>query len=179
MANKINLFGWMIVFLFSITGIFGYGIIKNDKLAQQEKIKHYEREVISNEKTNETYFGYIHFPKHQVNRLIEYGNPSEIVDKYNIGIFGPVPTSLKNENLILVGHNRPNQFSVVLKLKAGDMVMIVHEKQKYQYQVMERKVIDSDDLNFLKSLNTRTLVLITCLDDASKRIVIFCKLQQM
>lgn len=172
-----NLFGWTLLFLFSIASILGYGVLKNDKIKQEQEIQYYESKIDMVEDKEQKYFGYIQFPKYQVSRLIEYGNPNTIIEKYNIGIFGTIPEFLDTENMILVGHNRPNQFAVVPKLKNDDIVTVVHGKQEYQYRVFQRQVIASHDVSFLKKFLTKTLILVTCLDDSSKRIVIFCKLQ--
>lgn len=179
MANKIDLLGWAVLFLTLIIGVLGYGIIRNDKMAQYQEIQNYNRQIVIEPVKEQKYFGYITFPKYQVSRLIEYGNPNNIIEKYNIGIFGTIPESLNTENIILVGHNRPNQFAVVPKLKMGEVVTITHKNKEYQYRVFHRQVISSNDVSFLKKIHSKTLILITCLDDASKRIVIFCKLQEM
>lgn len=177
LANKINLVGWAILFFMTMIGVLGVGLLKIDKVEQDVEIQHYKNQTLVEQRKEQKYFGYISFPEYQVRRLIEYGNPNTIVEKYNIGIFGTVPSSLKEENIILVGHNRPNQFAVVPKLKIGDIVIVYYEKEEYYYQVWKRKIIDADDLSFLKNLDKKMLILVTCLEDASKRVVVFCKLQ--
>lgn len=177
MENRINLCGWTILFLMAISGIGGYGVLKNDCKLQRESIKNYEMISLEEQKQDNHYYGYISFPHYQVSRFIEYGNPNIVIERYNIGIFGMIPEQLETESLILVGHNRSNQFAVVQKLKIGDEVFIYKEKKQYYYQVTGYEIISSADVSFLKEITDKTLILITCLDDASKRIVVFCKLQ--
>lgn len=169
--------GWSIFFLTGL-GIIGfYGMTRIDRVKQHQQITIYEKQDLETQEKS-PYFGYIRFPQYKVERLIRYGNPSQVVDASAIGIFGSVPEDLHVESLLLVGHSRMNLFSVLHRLQLTNEVQLYRQATHYYYEVVKRKVILADDSSFLQEITDPMLVLITCLDDNQKRLILFCKLKR-
>lgn len=168
MSKGISFLGWTFLFLFCICFSAVYHYQKIDAKIQIRKIQEYEQK----KEKIESYFGYIYFPKTGQKRLIKYGNPEKIVKEFYIGIFGTLPENYPKDSLILVGHNRYMQFSSLEKIQLQDQVVIKKKKQAYFYQVNKIIIIDVNDLSFLTKMKENQLVLITCLEDSSKRLVV-------
>lgn len=169
--------GWSIIFLTGLGIISFYGMARIDRVRQQAQIEAYVNQGPESQEKS-PYFGYIRFPQYQVERLIRYGDPNQVVDASYIGIFGSVPKDLQVESLLLVGHSRTNLFSVLHHLQLRNEVELYHQATLYHYEVVKRKIIRADDSSFLKEITDPMLVLITCLNDNQKRLILFCKLNR-
>lgn len=170
MSKFFSFLGWTFLFLTFISFITIYQYQKIDDKIQKVKILEYEQE----KEKEKVYFGLIFFPTTGQQRLIKYGNPERIVKKFYIGIFGTLPTNYPQDSLILVGHNRYMQFSSLEKLKIQDEVVIKRRNYHYFYHVKKIITTSVTDLSFLTRIKENQLILITCLDDSSKRLVVFC-----
>lgn len=165
--------GWMTLFLMVFSLLLGYGFLKIDQKKEQILMMEYEEEP---EQYRTEYFGYLSFPNYQQYRFIMYGSPEQAVKQFKIGIFGEEPKNVPSDPLILVGHSRKNQFEILHKLKIGDVVELTKEKNRYQYHVVRKEVIEESDITFMKKVHNHMLVLITCMNDNEKRLVVYCQI---
>lgn len=173
MDKIFSFLGWIGIFGITLSLQISYGILKIDNFKEKELIIKYEK---SPEMYETQYFGYIIFPYSQVERLIMYGDAKEVVKKQRIGIFGEIPENFPDDYLILVGHSRKNQFSILHQLKISDKVKIKRGNREYTYKVEKKEVINASDLSFIKNIKNKMLVLITCMEDNNKRLVIYCQI---
>lgn len=164
--------GWITLFLMVFSFLLGYGFLKIDQKQEQKLIMEYEEEP---KQYQTKYFGYLSFPAYQQYRFIMYGSPENAVKQAKIGIFGEQPNSVPSDPLILVGHSRKNQFEILHKLKIGDEVKLTKEKNQYQYYVVDKEVIEESDMSFMKKIQDHMLILITCMTDNEKRLVVYCQ----
>lgn len=165
--------GWMILFLMTFSFLLGYGVLKMDQKKEQILMMEYEEEP---EQYRNEYFGYLSFPNYHQYLFIMYGSPEQAVSQFKIGIFGEHPKNVPCDPFILVGHSRKNQFEILHKLKIGDTVELVKEKNQYQYHVIGKEVIEESNLSFMKKLRNHMLILITCMNDNEKRLVVYCQI---
>lgn len=163
--------GWICAITMIFSVLIWYGVLKIDKQQEQELILNYEKHP---ENYQEKFFGYIEFPKYRESRMIEYGNPNQVVESTHIGILGEAPAQISSGTLILVGHSRRNQFAILHQLQKGDDIVVIHDKTHYHYQVKQLEVIDENNLSFLNQLQENKLILITCMDDNEKRLIVVC-----
>ncbi|MCI9063090.1 MAG: sortase [Clostridia bacterium] len=82
----------------------------------------------------------------------------------------------KKGTTLIVGHNKRNGklFSNNAKIKKGDKIYITDlNKKKLEYTVYNKVVTTDDDTSYLKSdVKSPEIVLSSCTDDESKRIII-------
>lgn len=75
--------------------------------------------------------------------------------------------------------NRYNSiFYLLSKMEKDDEVYLFYNKQKYRYQVIEKKIVDAKDVSYLKgSGNGQTLTLMTCWPPGTtfKRLIVIAK----
>lgn len=76
--------------------------------------------------------------------------------------------------------NRYNSvFYLLGKLDKNDEIYLYYQKQKYLYKVIEKKVVDPSELNYLKGeAKEKTLTLMTCWPAGTnlKRLIVIAKL---
>jgi len=76
--------------------------------------------------------------------------------------------------------NRYNSvFYLLNKLEKNDDVFIFYQKQKYHFQVVEKKVVEASEINYLKGDNqNKILTLMTCWPPGTnlKRLILLAKL---
>lgn len=77
--------------------------------------------------------------------------------------------------------NRYNSvFYLLNKLEKGDDIFLYYQKQKYYYQVSEKKIIDSSEISYIKGQDNKnkTLTLMTCWPPGTnfKRLIVIAKL---
>jgi sortase A len=91
-------------------------------------------------------------------------------------------TALPGEhgNVVISGH-RDTFFRNVHKLVAGDMLTVQRHRNRYTYEVVEKKVVDSDDLSVIQPTTDDRLTLITCyptyyVGPAPQRLIVIARL---
>ena len=172
MSKWLSYVSWLLLFQLVLSVICLYGFFKIDFMNQQKEIAMYQKEGNTLNEENQDYFGYIRFPEYHIERLIKYGDPDQAINEAYIGIFGAVPSHYPKDSLVLVGHSRMNQFEVLHSLKQGAQIEIIKRDTRYQYQVRKKEMIQATDLSFLEQITPNQLILITCFDDSSKRLLV-------
>lgn len=165
--------GWILLFVMTFIFLIGHEKLKLENKQEQTIITEYEKHP---KKYETSYFGYLIFQGYNEKRIILYGDAKDVLSKSKIGIFGEVPVVVPKEPLILVGHSRQNQFSILHHLKQGDQIILRKRDYKYFYEVIEKEVIEESDTHFLKKIKDNMLVLITCMDDDNKRLIVYCQI---
>lgn len=91
-------------------------------------------------------------------------------------------TALPGEhgNIVISGH-RDTFFRNVHKLVAGDILTVQSQRSRYTYRVIEKKIVDSDDLSVIQPTTDDRLTLITCypthyVGPAPQRLIIIAEL---
>lgn len=176
MNKWLSLWCWFLLFQLILISSCLYAMIKIDREQQEKEIEIYKKDIYVKKEESTPFFGYISIPSYGMNRLIKYGNPEIVVKQTYIGIFGTVPENYPKDSLILVGHSRENQFAVLHKSKIGTEVSIARGNYQYIYKIENKKMIDASDLSFLEQIKEQQLILITCFDEADKRLVVTCNL---
>ena len=127
-------------------------------------------------------------------RIIRIGIPSINVDapvvqgddwealKTGVGLNAASGLPGKPGNLILSGHNDifGQVFRELDRLKAGDEVLILTEKNAYTYNVTGTQIVQPSQVEVMRQTEDSTLTLISCypyLVD-TQRIVVTAKLKQ-
>lgn len=90
---------------------------------------------------------------------------------------GPEPGN--NGNLVLAGHNYRNgaHFGKLKDLSIGDAVSIKDiSGDIFNYTVYEIEIIDEDDIYLLENKREKEMTLLTCVTNASKRLLVRCDL---
>lgn len=176
MYKIFSFIGWLILFHLVIIFSYLYGNYKLDKDSQQEQIIAYQKNYSIPKSDSDIYFGYIEFPKYKLERLIKYGDPNKVIEEAYIGIFGSTPINYPKDSLILVGHSRVNQFEILHSMEKHDQINIIKRDKKYIYKIITKKEISADDLSFLNDIKSNQLILITCFDDSTKRLLVICNI---
>lgn len=109
------------------------------------------------------YIGYIKIDNIKLKRGIKLGINDKILDEYNVGM-------IKSNNIILAGHAVENVFGNLYKLRIEDEISLYLDKI-IKYKIADISVVNKNDFNHLNS----DLVLITCMIDSNKRLIINAK----
>jgi sortase A len=83
-------------------------------------------------------------------------------------------------NSVITGH-RDTFFRHLHELNRGDTLLVQRDGKTYKYEVVEKKIVEPDDLSVLRPATDSRLTLITCyptyyIGPAPKRLVVFSKL---
>jgi sortase A len=88
----------------------------------------------------------------------------------------------QDSNIFIYGHSSSavdsgpysKIFAPLDKLEKNDVIMIFYNGQEYKYQVIEKKIIDKNDISVLKPTEKETLTLMTCwpVGTDQKRLII-------
>ena len=130
---------------------------------------HKKEEIVLTEK----YLGYIELVNYGVKRLIVSGTERKILDKGYVGIFKS-SASIDDEfgNLILA------TFGKLHSMKVGEEIKIVSHKNTYIYEIIEKHIINDDDMSFFYKVNDKKiLTLITCRNNNKQRLIVVSKLK--
>jgi sortase A len=91
-------------------------------------------------------------------------------------------TALPGEhgNVVISGH-RDTFFRNVHKLVAGDTLIVQRQRSRYAYRVIEKKIVDADDLSVIQPTTDDRLTLITCypthyVGPAPQRLIVIAEL---
>lgn len=83
-------------------------------------------------------------------------------------------------NSVITGH-RDTFFRHIHELDKGDTVLVQRDGKTFKYEVMDKKVVEPDDMSVIRPAKDHRLTLITCyptyyIGPAPKRLVVFSKL---
>jgi sortase A len=83
-------------------------------------------------------------------------------------------------NSIIAGH-RDTFFRHLQNLKTGDAIYVLRSGRRFRYAVIEKKIVQSNDISVLRATRVTELTLITCypthfIGPAPQRLVIIAKL---
>jgi LPXTG-site transpeptidase (sortase) family protein len=96
-------------------------------------------------------------------------------------------TSLPGEksNIFIFGHSSSDTdsgpyakiFSKLNNLTNGDKIMVYYKSKKYEYTVVEKKIVTADDLSPLNLTDSEQLTLMTCwpIGTNEKRLIVIAK----
>lgn len=108
------------------------------------------------------YIGYIYIEKIGLKRGIVSGINDSILNDLDIGM-------LRNDNIILAGHDISTVFGNLKKLNINDRIELFLNETT-NYVVIKKVIVEKNDFSYLNS----DLVLITCTNDG-KRLLILAK----
>lgn len=87
-------------------------------------------------------------------------------------------------NIVIYGHSSSNEagnyskvFATLNDLSSGDIIGIKYGESKYNFAVVEKKIIEADDLSVLDQTDGQYLTLLTCwpIGTTDKRLAIIAK----
>ena len=146
-------------------------VVVEEELVETPK----KEEIVLTEK----YLGYIELVNYGVKRLIVSGTERKILDKGYVGIFKS-SASIDDEfgNLILAGHSVNNTFAKLHSMKTGEEIKIVSHKNTYIYEIIEKHIINDDDMSFFNKIeDKKILTLITCRNNNKQRLIVVAELK--
>lgn len=151
-----------------------------EEIERQEEQQVYQpeaEEVPSGEMSQTVWNGYAMVG---VIRAPEIDLELPVLDDWSYDLLQLVPCrysgSVKEENLILLGHNYKKHFAPLKKLTAGDIVKFCDVSGTvYQYQVALTEVLEKTELDRLTAFSY-DLTLFTCTNSGYSRFVVRCDL---
>lgn len=165
-----------IILIIALSGLI---LIKNKKALRNNSINDTIAYKIS-EATNDNYYGRIYIDKINLNEYFYSINDSR--NKVDKGIEVLKPSIMPNEDnsrLFLASHSGNSDISYfknIDKLNINDEVIIYFNNKCYKYNVIDKyEIIKNGTLN-IKEIEDNTVVLITCVRDTNRQLVIIGKL---
>ncbi len=135
------------------------------KIDEAKSNSYYGRIVINKINLNE-YFYSINDIRNNVDKGIEILKPSIMPDKENSKLF--LASHSGNSNI--------SYFKNINKLEYNDEILIYFQNNCYKYKVIDKyEIIKNGTLN-IKEIEDNTVVLITCVRDTNRQLVIIGKL---
>lgn len=129
----------------------------NEKIVQIENS--------SKEKKN----GYLKIPSIALYQVLEKGEVTKLLSESKVA-YWKVPDS---KNIHLVGHRIPTVFASLEKLQKGDIVELYWNRVYGRYRVKDFQVVNETEFPTFPSVGN--LVLITCMEDDEKRLIVLCE----
>ena len=148
-------------------------ITKNNKLLNEILYK-------NNEANYSKYYGRI-----EINKIGLYEYFYEINDKRNnvdkgIEVLKPsIMPDKDNSKLFLASHSgnsKISYFKNIDKLEYNDDVIIYLKNKCYKYKVIDKYEIIKNGTLDIREIEDNTLILITCVRDTNRQLIIICKL---
>lgn len=195
--NIIFILGLLIVIICII--IIFFSIVKKQKLVAKENKgieMFFEKQIVNDNKIDELevddnnsknisqnfeYIAVLEIPKINLKRgLVDIDSIYNSID-YNIQILkeSTMP-NIDNSNLILVAHSGNSNvsfFKNLDKLEILDNVYLYYNNTVYQYEIYDKYEIEKiGSVKINKNINSKTITMITCLDNTNKQIVLVGKL---
>ena len=136
------------------------------KIEEASNEKYYGRLFINKIGLNE-YFYDINDTRNNVDMGIEVLKPSIMPDKDNSKLF--LASHSGNSNI--------SYFKNINRLEYNDEVLIYYNNKCYRYLVIDKYEIIKNGKLDIKEIEDNSLVLITCVRDTNRQLVIICKLQ--
>lgn len=149
-----------------LISIFSYLMIELN--IKYKKINHEKiiDSIILGGNYNETkYIGYIKIDGIGIKKGIINGINDEILNNDDVGM-------IKRNNIILAGHAVSNVFKNLSEISISDIIELFIYNEKNKYIVYDKIVVDKHDMSHLSS----ELVLITCVDDNNRLLVLAHKI---
>lgn len=195
--NIIFILGLLIVIICII--IIFFSIVKKNNLVAKENKgieMFFEKQIVNaneldelevndnnskNISQNFEYIAVLEIPKINLKRgLVDIDSIYNSID-YNIQILkeSTMP-NIDNSNLILVAHSGNSNvsfFKDLDKLEILDNVYLYYNNTVYQYEIYDKYEIEKiGSVKINKNINSKTITMITCLDNINKQIVLVGKL---
>lgn len=195
--NIIFILGLLIVIICII--IIFFSIVKKQKLVAKENKgieMFFEKQIVNDNELDELevddnnsknisqnfeYIAVLEIPKINLKRgLVDIDSIYNSID-YNIQILkeSTMP-NIDNSNLILVAHSGNSNvsfFKNLDKLEILDNVYLYYNNTVYQYEIYDKYEIEKiGSVKINKNINSKTITMITCLDNTNKQIVLVGKL---
>lgn len=195
--NIIFILGLLIVIICII--IIFFSIVKKQKLVAKENKgieMFFEKQIVNDNELDELevndnnsknisqnfeYIAVLEIPKINLKRgLVDIDSIYNSID-YNIQILkeSTMP-NIDNSNLILVAHSGNSNvsfFKDLDKLEILDNIYLYYNNTVYQYEIYDKYEIEKiGSVKINKNINSKTITMITCLDNTNKQIVLVGKL---
>lgn len=116
--------------------------------------------------------GSLFIPSQNYFQRVVYSFEQDILDQDSVGLQA---VGLKRNNFVLAGHNKKGVFSILEKLKVGEMVIFQIYEIEHRYRIEKRILVGEDDISLLEETKEEQLTLLTCIWDSSKRLVLIAK----
>lgn len=143
-----------------------------DYLASLEQIKEHDEKT--DYKITEDMIGIIEIPSINLQYPIMEGTDKNVLNKA-VGHFKVSALPGEGSNMTLIGHNNfilAEPFKKLDKVKKGELVKIITTTDVYNYEVTKIYTTDAYDKDVVKKSEDTKVTLITCTNDASKRLVV-------
>lgn len=147
-----------------------------DYTIHKESINKIVDKVFIKKETNiktEKYDGYLEYKS--IKRLIVGGTNQKVLDKNLVWIYKADEFQNLTGNIVLAGHNNKYVFNFITKILVDDTITIYTKNIQKEYVVYDKKIID-ENANIISYLDDNNkLLLITCVNNNTKRLIIFAK----
>ena len=137
--------------------------ISMQKEEAKEKID--QIETSSNKKKE----GYLKIPSIALYQVLEKGDVTQLLSESKVAYWN-VPDS---KNIHFVGHRIPAVFASLERLEKGEIVELYWNGVYGRYRVSDFQVVNETEFPSFPSVGN--LVLITCMEDDSKRLIVLCE----
>lgn len=152
-------------------------------------IGYYSKEIIHKNKVNRIisgmiknrysdidneYDGYIYFYKNNKKLLIKKGNYNKVLNDNNVFLYSDYNSfnSLRGE-VVLLGHNNHLVFGFLHHITKKDIFIVSSLSTSKKYIVYDVRVIDQNNMDLINSNNQ--IILVTCTDNDTKRLIIYAR----
>lgn len=130
-----------------------------------EAYHNYEGRLIINKIGLDEVFYNKNNPLNNIDNGLEVLTPSIMPDKGNYIIF------IASHS----GNSKISYFKNLDKLDLNDDIILSYQDKDYHYKVIEKEIVDKTGLLNIKSFPLNSLVLITCVKDSNKQLIVICK----
>lgn len=114
------------------------------------------------------YIGYIEIDRLSIKKEIVLGINQDNLDKNHVVL----SNSLDSDHIVLAGHSIRSVFLNLHEAIIGDEIKIHTYYDMKRYQIYDIQIVDKTDIH---SIDDGNLVLITCMDNNNKRLLIKAK----
>lgn len=135
-----------------------------EKIEYSSHIKEIDNIILKGDSNKTKYIGYIEIKKINIKRGIVNGINDSILNNNDIGM-------INNKNIILAGHSVSNVFGNLHDIKLNEIIKLYLYNELTEYIVKDIKIVDKNDLSLLNN----ELVLITCMLDPNKRLLVIAQ----
>jgi len=154
-------------------------IVSEDNSSNHNVPNHTSNE--KNKETNTKYIAYLKIPKINLYKgLVNINSVDNYVDKNIQIINGSDMPDIGNGTLILAAHSGNSNvsfFKDLNKLEINDSIYIEYNRLNYEYKMVDYYIVEKTGLiDIVKKENINTLILITCIENVNKQIVIICEI---
>lgn len=157
--NKFSFLIILLIFILNIYHIVDY----NEHSKVIDNYKEYDIKKYN-------YMGYIQIDRVNIKREIVLGINEDNLK--NHVCLSNVSKNLESDNIILAGHSIKNIFQNLHDVIIGDKIIISSFDANYYYEVVSIDIVSKYDIDIIDKSN---LILITCMEDNNKRLIIKAK----